>query len=55
MEDKYILACVGCGCLTGYGIAAMYLGYDGTIATAVIGGIVGIIAGTIGFVLGKKA
>lgn len=53
--DKEFLALAGVICLTAYGITAMIFGYNGTIATAVIGGIVGIISGAVGFVAGKKA
>lgn len=55
MEDKYKLSCVGVVCLTAYGISALCLGHNGTIMTGTIVVIGSIIAGTIGFALGKKA
>lgn len=54
MDDKYKLAAVGIAGLVFYGVAAMYFGYNGTVATTVIAGIVGIVAGTIGYIAGKR-
>lgn len=53
MQDRYKLTCVGVVCLTGYGIAALALGHNGTIMTSVIVTIGGLIAGCIGFAWGK--
>lgn len=54
MEDKYKLACVGVVSLVGYGCVALFTGHNGTIMTGIISAVVGIVAGTIGFVIGKK-
>ena len=54
MDDKYKLAVIGVVSLAGYGCVALYTGYDGAVATAVVSAIVGIIAGTIGFLVGKR-
>jgi len=53
MDDKYKLACVGVVSLVAYGSVALYTGHNGSITTAIISGVVGVIAGTIGFVWGK--
>ncbi len=54
MDDKYKLAAVGIVSLVGYGVAAMHYGFNGNIATLVISGVVGIVAGTIGYIAGKR-
>ena len=54
MDDKYILAAIGVIGLILYGCVALYTGHNGTVMTAVISAVVGIIAGTIGFIAAKK-
>lgn len=54
MDDKYTLAAVGVVSLVGYGCVALYTGHNGTVMTGVISAVVGIIAGTIGFVMAKR-
>lgn len=54
MDDKYILAIVGVICLIVYGCVALYTGHNGTVMTAIISAVVGIIAGTVGFIAARK-
>ena len=54
MDDKYILAAIGVVSLVGYGCVALYTGHNGTIMTTIITVVGGIVAGTIGFAIGKK-
>lgn len=54
MDDKYTLAAVGILGLVAYGVAAMHYGFNGSTATLVISGVVGLVAGTVGFIAGKK-
>jgi len=54
MDDKYTLASVGIAGLVVYGVAAMHYGFNGSTATLVISAVVGIVAGTVGFIAAKK-
>lgn len=54
MDDKYTLAIIGLVALLVYGCVALISGHNGDISTLVISGIVGIVTGTIGFVMGKR-
>lgn len=54
MDDKNILALGGLVALLAYGCVALIFGHNGDNSTLVVSGIVGIVTGTIGFVLGKK-
>ena len=54
MDDKYTLAIIGLVALLVYGCVALVSGHNGNISTLVISGIVGIVTGTIGFVIGKR-
>lgn len=54
MDDRYILASVGLVALLIYGSVALIFGHNGNISTLVISGIVGIVAGTVGYVIGNK-
>jgi len=54
MDDKYILASVGVVSLVGYGCVALLAGHNGTMMTGIISAVVGIIAGTVGFAIGRK-
>lgn len=53
MSAKYYLAGVGVVCITGVSALGIYLGHNGTLLATTLSAISAIIAGTIGYEIGK--
>lgn len=54
MDDKYILASIGIVSLVAYGCVALATGHNGTVMVAIVGVVASIVAGTVGYMQGKK-